>query len=143
MKFRALNRVPVEGNEDTFIQEPNAGLMSAFVSKLTDFPRLPGDGDRIDTVLFSGARILLCLFENQRIYLASLVNYLNSQDATLWPITVLETDSARQVLDALETPYFARVVEWFTEQLPAGEFSSLNKSVRTVWPELDDKSGNG
>lgn len=142
MKFRALNRVPVEGNEDTFIQEPNAGLMSAYLYKLNDFPRLPGEGDRIDTVLFSGSRILLCLFENQRIYLGSLVNHLNAEDSVAWPITVLETDSARQVLEALETPYFVRVVEWFIEQLPAGELANLTKSVRRVWPDQDEKSGN-
>lgn len=139
MKFRSLIRKPVPGNEDTWIQEPTGGIMSSFAAKLQEFPKLPGDNDRIDSVLFSGARILVCLFEGKTLSLAKFVNYLNAENPELWPVSVLESDRSRQILDALETPYFVRVVEWFVDQLPAGEFNELQDQVREVWPDLAPK----
>lgn len=146
MKFRALKRKPVEENGTSWVQEPSAGLLSSFGTKVSEFPRLPGDGDRVSTVLFSGGRILSCLFEGdgegpKNLALASLINNLHAENPTEWPITVLETDSPRQILDALETNYFVRVVDWFIDQLPAGEFTNLLELVREVWPE-QDKKGN-
>lgn len=146
MKFRALKRKRVEENGTSWVQEPSAGLLSSFGTKVSEFPRLPGDGDRVSTVLFSGGRILSCLFEGdgegpKTLALASLVNNLHDENPAEWPITVLDIDSPRQILDALETSYFVRVVDWFIDQLPAGEFTALLELVREVWPE-QDKKGN-
>lgn len=145
MKFRSLNRKPVEGNPNTWIQEPSAGLLSSFSTKLSEFPRLPGEGDRISTVLFTGGRILCCLFDGEEspktLSLASIANDLHSRNPEEWPVKLLETDTARQVLDALDTTYFVRIIEWFIDQLPAGEFAGLQDAIREVWPELE-KKGN-
>ena len=146
MQFRSLKRKPVHDNKRSWIQEPSAGLLSSFSTKLADFPRLPGDEDRVSTMLFLGGRVLCCLFEGDEsgpksLALPNFINNLHADNPEAWPVQVLQSDSPRQILDAIDTAYFVRIIDWFIDQVPAGEFNVLQDLVRDVWPELE-KKGN-
>ena len=81
--------------------EPSAGLTTDFITRLNEFPKKQ-DGNP-DSRYFIVLRMLLCLYDAEgHAFLAQYVNSLNGESAEAWPITVLEGDTPRQVLDALD-----------------------------------------
>lgn len=144
MKFPPLKREPVseDPNETSYLLEPSAGVMSSFINRMSNFPRVEGAEDRISTSHFSGFRVLICLHEDGKPFFSNLVNSLNEENPAQWPLSVLETDSIRQVLDALEPDYIVRVVEYFMDKAPATEFQRLNLLVSNVWPKTEESTKN-
>ena len=140
MKFPPLKRETV--SETSYLLEPSAGVMSSFIAKLSKFPKVDEQEDRISTTHFSGFRVLICLHEDGKSFLTNLVNYLNEQNPEQWSLTVLETDSIRQVLDALEPEYIARIVDYFLDTVPSTEFRKLNQMVNRVWPDIEEMTKN-
>ena len=82
--------------------------------------------------------MLICLFDDGKPFLPKLINDLNQTDASAWPITVLESDSIRQVIDALEASYLARVVDYFIDAISVGQMEEINTLLREkVWTQAD------
>jgi hypothetical protein len=50
-------------------------------------------------------------------------------------VTVLETDSLRQVLEALDPAYLNRLIEHFMETVSFTQSEALLELVRSVWGE--------
>ena len=144
MKFAALKREPVsqDPNETSYLLEPSAGVMASFINRMSNFPRVEGTEDRISTSHFSGFRVLICLHEDGKSFFTNLVNHLNEEDPIQWPLRVIESDSTRQVLDALESEYIVRVVDYFMDKTPATEFQRLNLLVANVWPKTEEPAKN-
>jgi hypothetical protein len=144
MKFAPLKREPVsqDPNETSYLLEPSAGVMSSFINRMSNFPRTDGSDNLISGTHFSGFRLLICLHEDGKSFFTNLINHLNEEDPTQWPLRVLESDSARQVLDALEPEYIARVVDYFLDRTPSTEFQRLNLLVANVWPKTEEPAKN-
>lgn len=144
MKFAPLKRKPVseEPNETGYLLEPSAGLMSAFVDKLSAFPKIDKEGEQVSIGHFTALRILICLHEDGKAFLPNLINSLNEESPNEWPVTVMESDSIRQILEALEVSYLIRVVDHFMDKISSPEYRRLNHLIGDVWPNIEAMTKN-
>jgi hypothetical protein len=139
MLLQPLKRVPVADSTTAEMVEPSAGTANAFVTKLRE---LPQDGnERVLGHYFSGLRVLICLYDHGKPFLAQLVNTLHSENGEAWPLEVQEGVSIRQTLDDLDTPYLCRVIDYFLDALNVNAMEELNTIIRTqLWVERDVKN---
>jgi hypothetical protein len=134
--LKPLKRVAVPEAGSAELVEPSAGLASAFVMKLKDFPKI--DEDRVAGNYFSGLRILICLYDNGAPFLPQLVNSLHDAQPELWPVSVQEGVPVRQTLDDLDVPYLVRIVEYFLDALNVNQMESFSAIIRTeIWTDKE------
>lgn len=140
MLLKPLKRVSLPESSTAELVEPSAGTATAFIAKLNEFPKI--DEDRIEAKYFAGLRALICLYDNGKPFLPQLVNTLHEQSPDQWGNKVLEDESVRQTLDALEASYLQRVIDYFLDNITAGQLEEITSLIRTqVWPDRD-KVGN-
>jgi hypothetical protein len=133
MLLKPLKRVPIEGSSAEMV-EPTAGLATAFVQKLGEFPK--DAEDKVSGSVFSGLRSLICLFDNGAPFLPQLVNSLHEQNPAEWPLTLQENVSLRQTLDDIEVSYLTRIIDYFLDALTVGQMEDFNAIIRTqLWVE--------
>ena len=136
MLLQPLRRASLPSSASSELVEPSTGVATAFIQKLREFPGATEDS--VTPHYFSGLRVLICLFDDGKPFLPQLVNHLNQTDEVAWPSTVLETDSVRQVLDALEPSYLARIVDHFLDTISVGQMEEINTLLRDkVWTQAD------
>jgi hypothetical protein len=136
MLLQPLRRAALPSSASSELVEPSTGTATAFIQKLREFPGATEDS--VTPHYFSGLRVLICLFDDGKPFLPKLINDLNQTDASAWPITVLESDSIRQVIDALEASYLARVVDYFIDAISVGQMEEINTLLREkVWTQAD------
>jgi hypothetical protein len=135
MIFAPLKRVPVSFSSSSEIVEPSMAVITAFYGCVKNLPKIDNDADKVSYPHFNALRKLVCLYDNGKPFLAQLVNSLNEGNAILWPVTVLETDSLRQVLEALDPAYLNRIIEHFMETVSFTQSEALLELVRSVWGE--------
>lgn len=136
MLLKPLKRAPLPSSASSEIVEPSAGLATAFIAKLREFP---GSSEtEVQPHYFSGLRVLICLFEDGKPFLPQLINHLSQENAEKWPITVQEDVSVRQSLDDIDAPYLARVVDYFLDMISTEQMTEINAILRdTVWTQAD------
>ena len=122
--------------------EPSAGLTTDFITRLNEFPKKQ-DGNP-DSRYFIVLRMLLCLYDAEgHAFLAQYINSLNGESAEAWPITVLEGDTPRQVLDALDNSYLQKLCDAFVDSVTTGQFEEINEQIRLhIWPNREDQEKN-
>jgi len=136
MLLKPLKRLPVPDSETDELVEPSAGLASAFVMKLRDFPKV--DEDHVEAQYFSGLRALICLYDNGNPFLPQLINSLHAESPEQWEVQVQEDLSIRQTLDEVEAPYLVRIVDYFLDNLTVGQMQEINLLIRTkLWVEKE------
>lgn len=136
MLLQPLRRAALTSSTTSELVEPSTGVATAFIQKLREFPGATEDS--VTPHYFSGLRVLICLYDDGKPFLPQLINHLNQTDAVAWPSTVLETDSIRQVLDAMEPSYLARVVDHFLDAISVGQMEEINTLLRDkVWTQAD------
>ena len=136
MLLKPLKRAPLTSSTTSELVEPSAGLATAFIAKLREFPGATEDS--VSPQYFSGLRVLICLHEDGKPFLPQLVNHLAQEDAEKWTITVQEGVSVRQTLDDLDAPYLARVVDYFLDAISTEQMTEVNAILRDkVWTQAD------
>ena len=136
MLLKPLTRIPLPDSSTAELVEPSAGTATAFVNALQNFPK--DNEDRIEAKYFSGLRALICLYDNGKPFLPQLINSLHENDANEWMYAVNESDSVRQVLEALDFGYIARIVDYFLDNITATQLTDITTLIRTkVWPDRD------
>lgn len=136
MLLQPLRRVAIPSSSSSELVEPSTGAATAFLHKLREFPGATEDS--VAPHYFSGLRVLICLFDDGKPFLPKLINDLNQTDSNSWPITVLESDSLRQVLEAVEGSYLARIVDYFIDAISVGQMEEVNTLLREkVWTQAD------
>jgi len=139
MLLQPLKRVSVPESPTAEMVEPSAGTATAFISKLREMPQ--DENERVVGHYFAGLRVLICLYDHGKPFLAQLVNSLHSENSEAWPIEVQEGVSVRQTLDDLDVPYLTRVVDYFLDNLNVNAMEDLNTIIRTqLWVERDVKN---
>lgn len=140
MLLKPLKRVSLPESSTAELVEPSAGTATAFISKLQEFPKI--EEDRIEAKYFSGLRALICLYDNGKPFLPQLVNMLHEQTPDQWQFTVIEGESIRQTLEALDASYLQKLIDYFLDTVTASQLEEINTLIRTqVWPDRD-KVGN-
>jgi hypothetical protein len=138
MLLKPLTRVALPESSTAELVEPSAGTATAFITALQNFPK--DNEDRIEAKYFAGLRALICLYDNKAPFLPQLINSLNDGNAEQWPVRVLENESVRQTLEALDQPYLARVIDYFLDTITATQLSEITSLIRTqVWPDKDQE----
>jgi hypothetical protein len=135
MIFAPLKRVTVPFSPSSEIVEPSMAIITAFYSAVKSLPKIDNEVDKVSYLHFNALRQLICLFDNGKPFLGQLVNSLHDQNAEVWSVTVLETDSIRQILDALEPAYLNRVIEHYMETVSFQQSEVLLNLLREVWTE--------
>jgi len=139
MLLQPLKRVSVPESLTAEMVEPSAGTATAFISKLREMPQ--DENERVVGHYFAGLRVLVCLYDHGKPFLAQLVNSLHSENSEAWPIEVQEGVSVRQTLDDLDVSYLTRVVDYFLDNLNVNAMEALNTIIRTqLWVERDVKN---
>lgn len=132
MLIRPLKRVPVPNSTTAELVEPSAGLASTFITKLQEFAR--SEDDKISAQYFSAFRILVCMHDGGRPFFPQYVNSLHEANQDQWNLSVSETDSLRQVIDALDGAYCGRIVDNFLDVMNATQMEEWNTIIRTeLW----------
>lgn len=140
MLLKPLKRVSLPESSTAELVEPSAGTATAFISKLQEFPKV--EEDRIEAKYFSGLRALICLYDGGKPFLPQLVNMLHEQTPDQWQFTVIEGESIRQTLEALDASYLQKLIDYFLDTITASQLEEINTLIRTqVWPDRD-KVGN-
>lgn len=140
MLLKPLKRVSLPESSTAELVEPSAGTATAFISKLQEFPKI--EEDRIEAKYFSGLRALICLYDDGKPFLPQLVNMLHEQTPDQWQFTVVEGESIRQTLEALDASYLQKLIDYFLDTITASQLEEINTLIRTqVWPDRD-KVGN-
>lgn len=140
MLLKPLKRVSLPESSTAELVEPSAGAATAFISKLQEFPKV--EEDRIEAKYFSGLRALICLYDDGKPFLPQLVNMLHEQTPDQWQFTVVEGESIRQTLEALDASYLQKLIDYFLDTITASQLEEINTLIRTqVWPDRD-KVGN-
>lgn len=140
MLLKPLKRVSLPESSTAELVEPSAGTATAFISKLQEFPKT--EEDRIEAKYFSGLRALICLYDDGKPFLPQLVNMLHEQTPDQWQFTVVEGESIRQTLEALDASYLQKLIDYFLDTITASQLEEINTLIRTqVWPDRD-KVGN-
>lgn len=140
MLLKPLKRVSLPESSTAELVEPSAGTATAFISKLQEFPKV--EEDRIEAKYFSGLRALICLYDDGKPFLPQLVNMLHEQTPYQWQFTVVEGESIRQTLEALDASYLQKLIDYFLDTITASQLEEINTLIRTqVWPDRD-KVGN-
>lgn len=140
MLLKPLKRVSLPESSTAELVEPSAGTATAFISKLQEFPKV--EEDRIEAKYFSGLRALICLYDDGKPFLPQLVNMLHEQTPDQWQFTVVEGESIRQTLEALDASYLQKLIDYFLDTITASQLEEINTLIRTqVWPDRD-KVGN-
>ena len=136
MLLQPLRRAAIPSSSSSELVEPSTGAATAFIQKLREFPGATEDS--VQPHYFSGLRVLICLFDDGKPFLPKLINDLNQTDPNSWPVTVLESDSLRQILDAVEGSYLARIVDYFIDAISVGQMEEINTLLREkVWTQAD------
>lgn len=134
MLLKPLKREVVPSSPSSELVEPSTGAATAFIRKLQEFPK--NEKGDTDAHYFSGLRVLICLHENGSSFLPQLINSLHDANPAVWELRVLEGESIRNTLDAVDAAYLARVVDYFLDNLPATQMEEVNTIIREViWPE--------
>lgn len=140
MLLKPLKRVSLPESSTAELVEPSAGTAATFISKLNQFSK--SEDDRVEARYFVGLRALICLYDNGKPFLPQLVNSLHEQSPDQWGNKVLEDESIRQTLEALEESYLQRIIDYFIDNITATQLEEINTLIRTqVWPDKD-KVGN-
>jgi hypothetical protein len=140
MLLKPLKRVSLPESSTAELVEPSAGTATAFISKLGEFPKV--EEDRIEAKYFSGLRALICLYDNGKPFLPQLVNHLHESSPAEWQYTVVDTDSPRQILEALDVSFLQKLVDYFLDTITATQLEEINTLIRTqVWPDKE-RMGN-
>ena len=136
MLLKPLKRATLPSSISSELVEPSAGTATAFIAKLREFP---GSSDTdVQPHYFSGLRVLICLFEDNKPFLPQLINHLHQENPDKWPLTVLEDVSVRQTLDDLDAAYLARVVDYFLDVISTEQMTEINAILREhVWTQAD------
>lgn len=142
MLLKPLKRCPIPSSTTAELVEPSAGTASAFILKFQEFPKK--DDGNPHGHQFVALRALICLHDNGKPFLQQLVNSLHEQNPSAWPVTVLETESIRCTLDALDTEYLVRLIDYFIDNITASQLEQINDLIRDeVWPDKVDKDDAG
>lgn len=135
MLFAPLKRVAVPFSPSSEIVEPSMAVITAFYNAVKNLPKIDDDAEKVSYLHFNALRTLICLYDNGKPFIGQLVNSLHEADAATWPVSVLEADSIRQILDALEPSYLNKVIEHFMETVSFQQSETLLSLLREVWSE--------
>lgn len=135
MLFSPLRRVTVPFSSSSEIVEPSMAVVTTFYGCVKSLPKIDNDADKVSFLHFNALRALVCLYDNGKPFIGQLVNSLNEQNPEQWPVKVMEDDSIRQIIDALEGAYLNRVIEHFMETVSHSQSETLLNLVREVWTE--------
>lgn len=136
MLLKPLKRVFLPESSTAELVEPSAGTATAFIAKLNEFPKI--EEDRVEAKYFAGLRALICMYDNGKPFLSQLVNVLHEQSPDQWGNKVLEDESVRQTLEALDAAYLQRLIDYFIDNISASQLEEINYMIRTqVWPDRD------
>lgn len=135
MLFAPLKRVAVSFSPSSEIVEPSMAVITAFYNAVKNLPKIDDDAEKVSYLHFNALRTLICLYDNGKPFIGQLVNSLNEANAAIWPVSVLESDSIRQILDALEPAYLNKLIEHFMETVSFQQSEILLSLLREVWSE--------
>jgi hypothetical protein len=58
-------------------------------------------------------------------------------------VTVLENDTPRQVLDALDNSYLQKLCDAFVDSVTTSQFEEINEQIRLhIWPNREEQEKN-
>jgi hypothetical protein len=140
LMFAPLKEHPVEDSPSSIVREPSVGLLGAYLKALEEMPK-DKEGN-VASSLFLGLRCLITLYDNGKLFLGSLMNYLHESDPETWQYSVSTEDSPRQILEAVPAEYLVRIVDYFADQIPQSQMVRLNNAIDVVWSKREDKEGN-
>ncbi len=137
LMFAKPKTVPLPGCDYGCLVEPTVGLISTFVSKLNEFPKIKDD--QIDARYFAGLRALICLYSrnsqgNLVPFITELANSLNDSNSNEWVFRYSETDTTSQVLDAFDINDLMKLIDHFMDQVTLSQMDEINTLIKTkVW----------